>query len=230
MLDDICALIRIPSEKGKPADGMPYGEGPAKAMAEAAKLAQKHHFSVQNFDNHVIAVDLNNNPRQLDILAHVDVVPAGSGWSVTQPFEPIIKDGRLYGRGSSDDKGPAMAALYAMRAVRDLNIPLTKGVRLVLGGDEECGSSDMAYYYQRVAEAPMTFSPDASFPVINIEKGRFGTWVKAEWEESPALPRIVSARGGVKSNVVPDMAEAVLDGISKQDVSACAQQIAEKAE
>ncbi|MFR4578452.1 MAG: M20/M25/M40 family metallo-hydrolase [Clostridium fessum] len=92
---------------------------------------------------------------------------------MTQPFEPIVKDGKLYGRGTADDKGPAVAALYAMRAVKELGIPVTKNVRLILGTDEECGSSDIEHYYKVEKEAPMTFSPDASFPVINIEKGRF---------------------------------------------------------
>lgn len=228
MLRDICALIRIPSEKGEAKEGMPYGEGPAKAMDAAAKLAESRGFSSRNYENRVITIDLNDKPRQLDILAHLDVVPAGNNWTVTEPFEPILKDGKLYGRGTADDKGPAVAALYAMMAVRDLGIPLTKNVRLVLGGDEECGSSDIAYYYQHESEAPMTFSPDAAFPVINIEKGRFGTWVQAGWKESCALPRIVSAHGGVKNNVVPDTAEAVLEGIAAEEVSACARRAAEK--
>lgn len=228
MLRDICALIRIPSEKGEAKDGMPFGEGPAKALAAAEQMAKGYGFSVRNYENHVLAVNLNDKPRQLDILAHLDVVPAGNGWSVTQPFEPVLKDGRLYGRGSADDKGPAVAALYAMKAVKDLNIPLTKNARLVLGGDEECGSADMTYYYSKETEAPMTFSPDAEFPVINLEKGRFSTWVKAEWKEAPVLPRIVSAKGGVKSNVVPDAAEAVLEGFPLKDVSSCAKQAEEK--
>ena len=98
-------------------------------------------------------------------------MPAGEGWTVTEPFEPVIKDGKLYGRGTADDKGPAVAALYAMRAVKELGIPVKKNVRLILGTDEECGSSDIAVYYKQEKEAPMTFSPDAEFPVIKRGKG-----------------------------------------------------------
>nr|WP_319488934.1 Sapep family Mn(2+)-dependent dipeptidase [uncultured Caproiciproducens sp.] len=219
LLRDICALIRIPSEKGEPKSGMPFGEDTAKALAAAIELAKGIGFRVKNYENYVAAVDLNDLPKQLDMLAHLDVVPAGNGWSVTQPFEPVVKDGKLYGRGSADDKGPAVAALYAMKAVRDLQVPLKKNVRLILGTDEECGSHDITYYYGQEQEAPMTFSPDAAFPVVNIEKGRFSNWIEAHWEEDTALPRILSVSGGVKSNVVPDTARAVLEGFSVKELS-----------
>ena len=93
----------------------------------------------------------------MDILAHLDVVPAGDDWTVTKPFEPKMVDGRLYGRGSADDKGPAMAGLWAAKAVKDLKIPLSKNCRVILGTDEESGSSDIAYYYQKEEEAPLPF-------------------------------------------------------------------------
>lgn len=228
MLRDAAELIRIPSEKGEPKPGMPFGEFPAKALDTAADIAKKMGFSVRDYDHYVIAVDMNDFERQLDILAHLDVVPAGTGWSVTKPFEPLIKDGKLYGRGAADDKGPAIAALYAMKAVRDLHVPLKKNVRLVLGSDEECGSADMKHYYEMEPEAPMTFSPDCEFPVINIEKGRYSTWIRASWTEDTGLPRILSAHGGVKGNVVPDEAQAVIEGLSISELSEYIQSASER--
>ncbi len=219
MLRDIGTLIRIPSEKGEPAPGMPFGRFPAEALAAAGRIAQGMGFPVRGYGGFAVAVDLNGLPRQLDILAHLDVVPGGGGWSVTRPFEPAVRDGRLYGRGAADDKGPAVAALYALRAARDLHFPLKKSVRLVLGSDEESGSADLKHYYEREREAPMTFSPDAEFPVVNIEKGRYSTWFRASWKESARLPRILSVRGGVRGNMVPDTAEAVAEGLSVPDLS-----------
>ena len=110
--------------------------------------------------------------KALDILSHLDVVPVSEDWKKTQPFEPLIEGDRIYGRGTSDDKGPAIAALYAMRCVRELGLNLKNGVRLICGSDEECGSADLEYYYSQEQEALYTFSPDADYPLINIEKGR----------------------------------------------------------
>lgn len=227
MIEDIFTLCRINSEKMPYQAGMPYGEGPFRALEAALSMAEKYGFSINNYDNYVGTADINDKESQLDILAHMDVVPAGEGWTVTEPFIPIEKDGRLYGRGTSDDKGPAVAALYAMRAVKELGIPLSKNVRLILGTDEECGSSDIAHYYSVEKEAPMTFSPDGAFPVVNIEKGGLAGEFTAEWEESSALPRVISVEAGIKVNVVPGKAYAVLEGLDDNLVRAESQKITE---
>ena len=203
MIEDICTLCRINSEKMPYVEGKPYGEGPFQALQAALNMAEGYGFTIRNYDNYVGTADLNDKERQLDILAHLDVVPAGEGWTETKPFEPVVKDGKLFGRGTADDKGPAVAALYAMRAVKELGIPLNKNVRLILGTDEECGSSDIVNYYDKEDEAPMTFSPDAEFPVINIEKGRLEGHFHASFQASEAMPRLVKAEAGIKANVVP---------------------------
>ena len=228
MLDDICALCRINSEKMPYSAGKPFGEGAFAALNEALEMAEKYGFAIRNYDNYVGTIDMNDKEAQLDILAHLDVVPAGEGWTVTEPFSPIEKDGKLYGRGTADDKGPAMAALYAMRAVKELGIPLKKDVRLILGTDEECGSSDIAHYYKTEKEAPMTFSPDGAFPVVNIEKGRLPGHFTANWEASEALPRLVRLNAGVKTNVVPGKAFAVIAGLSTEELEKAAKEITEQ--
>ena len=222
LVDDICRLVRIDSSKSEPLEGRPFGEGPAAVLAEALKIAEEMGLRTKNYDNYAGAVDISDQPKQLEILAHLDVVPAGEGWSVTQPFVPVVADGKLYGRGSADDKGPAIAALYALKAVRDLNVPLRGNARLVLGTDEECGSGDMRYYFRHEPEAPMTFSPDADFPLVNLEKGSFSDSFEAHWEKDDRLPRVVSVDGGIKGNVVPGRATAVIDGLTPEQAEAYA--------
>ena len=223
MVEDIFTLCRINSEKMPYEEGMPYGRGAATALAEALALAEKYGFSITNYDNYVGTADMNDKEKQLDILAHLDVVPAGEGWKETEPFEPILKDGLLLGRGTADDKGPAVAALYAMRAVKELGIPLSKNVRLILGTDEECGSSDIEHYYDVEEEAPMTFSPDADFPVTNVEKGRLEAHFNASFEPSAALPRLVAVNTGIKANVVPGKAQASVEGFEMSVLEAAAE-------
>ena len=218
MLNDLMDMIRINSEKGEEKPEMPYGEGPYKAIQSASKLLEGYGFKITNYDNRVITADSFDLPNQLDILAHLDVVPAGDDWTVTEPYNPVIKDGLLYGRGSCDDKGPAIAAVYAVRAVKELGIPLKQGVRLILGSDEECGSSDVEYYYSKEKAAPMTITPDASWPLINIEKGGIHNEFTASFEKTDMTPSVVSVKGGIKINVVPGKATAVVKGLKEKDV------------
>lgn len=218
MVEDICALCRINSEKMPYQSGKPYGEGAFQALERALSMAEDYGFLIKNYDNYVGTADLNDGEACLDILAHLDVVPAGEGWEVTEPFEPVEKDGKLYGRGTADDKGPAVAALYAMRAVKELGFPTERNCRLILGTDEECGSSDIVHYYEKEKEAPMTFSPDGEFPVVNIEKGRLAGNFTREFAASKALPRLLSVNAGIKVNVVPGKASASAQGLDLSDL------------
>ena len=134
----------------------------------------------------------------------------------------------MFGRGTADDKGPAVAAIYAMRAVKELGYPLKKNVRLVLGSDEECGSSDLEYYYKKEVEAPCTFSPDAEFPVINIEKGGMRGHFEKTSDAGTTGVRLVSLQAGTKLNVVPGKAYAELAGMTKEDLKTCADETEQK--
>ncbi|MCI8725420.1 MAG: M20 family metallopeptidase [Hungatella sp.] len=228
MIEDIFTLCRIDSQKMPYEEGMPYGKGPARALTEALSIAERYGFAVTNYDNYVGTADFNDKEKQLDILAHLDVVPAGEGWKVTEPFEPILKDGKLFGRGTADDKGPAMAALYGMRAVKELGIPLSRNVRLILGTDEECGSSDLVHYYGIEKEAPMSFSPDAAYPVTNVEKGGLAGHFTGSFEPSDKLPKLVSLEAGIKVNVVPGKAYGIVEGLERSVMDEVAKQVEEE--
>ncbi len=218
LVEDVKTMVRIRSDRGEAAPGAPFGPGPDAALQKFLEISAARGFAVRNYDGYVGAIDLNDKPRQLDILAHLDVVPVADNWTVCAPFDPVVLDGKIYGRGTSDDKGPAVAALWAMQCVRDLGVALSKNVRLIVGTDEECGSSDIAYYYGIEQEAPMTFSPDADFPVINIEKGGLFGHITAQFTPSEALPKLVRFQSGFKVNVVPDTAQAVVKGLTAAQV------------
>ncbi len=229
LVQDLCDFIKIDSVKGAYEQGKPFGEGPFNALHFGMDLAEKYGFEIKNYDNYVATADYDNAlPHTLDILAHTDVVPAGEGWTVTEPFKPVVKDGKIYGRGSSDDKGPLMAAMYAMRALKESGVELKKGIRLIMGADEESGSADIEQYYQEEQEAEMTFSPDAEFPIINIEKGMFRGAITKTVAESTALPRLVSLEAGVALNAVPQKAVIRLEGFDMNLAEAPMDEIAKE--
>jgi succinyl-diaminopimelate desuccinylase len=213
MLSDLAALIAVKSVDGTPQMGMPYGSGPRRALDVMTELIQEKGFAVDNFENRVISADLNGRTPILGILAHLDVVAEGDGWD-TDPFQLTIRDGCVFGRGVTDDKGPAVAALYAMWAAHVLAPELPKGCRLIFGSAEETGSDDIARYRQSIPLPEMVFTPDADYPLINLEKGRFAPYFTAVWPQNTARSRVVRLKGGCTPNVVPHYAEAVITGIS----------------
>lgn len=224
MAQDIADLVRIDSTKGKAEEGMPFGAGPASALAAMQEKMERYGFSSKNYDNYCVTADLaGRGDKALDMLAHLDVVPVSDDWKKTKPFEPLIEGQYMYGRGTSDDKGPAVAALYAMRAVKELGIELSRGVRLICGSDEECGSSDLEHYYAIEKEAEYTFSPDANFPLINIEKARLEKKLEADLPEDYRTPCILEIEAGSKSNVIPGYADAVFRGMPQESLSKAAE-------
>ena len=218
MVRDICRLIAVKSVRSEPEKDMPFGPGARAALDKAVEIAAEKGFGAVNFDNYAVHFDLNGNEPVLGMLAHLDVVAEGDGWTLP-PYEGTVKDGRIYGRGAADDKGPAVAALYAMCAAREIAPELTKGARLILGTAEETGSEDIAYYRQKTKLPPFVFSPDADYPVINIEKGRFAPLFEASWRESGELPRCVSIEGGHTANIVPQYASAVIEGMNASQLA-----------
>ena len=218
MIEDIKMLVKIDSVRAAALPGKPYGEGAAEALEAGIALFEKHGFKGTNWDNYAIDTTINGKELGMDILAHLDVVPGGDGWTKTTPFEPVVEDGKMFGRGTSDDKGPAVAALYAMKAVRDLGFELDKDVRLILGSDEECGSSDIAYYFGKNSHAPMTISPDADFPLVFLEKGSMPTTFTAQVSLEAGIPRVRSVVSGIKLNVVPAKADAEVEGMAAAEV------------
>ncbi|MEA4814051.1 MAG: Sapep family Mn(2+)-dependent dipeptidase [Oscillospiraceae bacterium] len=221
MLGDIKTLVAIRSVSGAPDGDKPFGAEPARALETALTLAKKYGFEqVANIDNYVGTVEIGEGEAKLGMLAHLDVVPEGSGWTECGPFDGAEKDGKLFGRGVSDDKGPAITALYAMRCIKDLGLPVKNKVRLILGTSEETGSQDIEYYFKHYPTPPMVFSPDGEYPILNIEKGQLRPEFDASFAECKELPRIKAISGGTVLNAVPPLADAEVEGMSAADVRA----------
>lgn len=211
MIDTLQKWIRVPSVKGEAAPGAPFGKEVRSMLDMALADCEQMGFKTQNFDGYIAHADLGEGSDEdaLAILAHLDVVPEGDGWKYP-PYSAVIENGRMYGRGTSDDKGPAVAALYAMKAVKDAGIPLRRKVRLILGCDEESGWEDIAHY-NKVATMPrMGFSPDASYPIINIEKGICRLELHGVLSNEGL--QVIAFNNGERPNVIPGRASALVAG------------------
>lgn len=220
LVESVSRLVRIDSTLGEAQPGKPFGPGPAAALEEALALAAEWGLPGENLEGYVGVVDLNEKDTALHILGHLDVVDPGDGWIKTTAFQPKLEDGILYGRGTDDDKGPMVAALLAMRAVKEMGIPLRHNVRILFGTDEETGFRDVNWYYANHPYAPNTISPDADFPIINIEKGHYQPTLRAGWEKENCLPRVTGIQGGVRLNMVPPKANATVEGLSPSEIQA----------
>lgn len=220
LMTDLFSLLRIDSvrDDSKASEEFPVGPGPAQALQHFLKLAERDGFQTENFDNWAGHIDLGDGDETLGILAHVDVVPIDSGWE-SDPFEPIIKNNRLYARGSSDDKGPAMAAYYAMKIVRELGLPLNKKIRFIIGTDEESDWQCMDHYFSKNPQPDLGFSPDAYFPIINGEKGNVSLCLKFPVQDQQSNRTLLALQAGQRENMVPQDARAEIQLENKADAS-----------
>ena len=200
-------LMAIPSvSRGEPKPGMPLGQEVHRALTYALELAKKLGFQdARSLDGYCGVVDYGQGEETLMIMAHLDVVPAGPAWS-SDPFQPEIREGRLYGRGAIDDKGPAVSALYALYAVKEAGIPLKRRVRILLGCDEEQDWACIDRYKQTEPAPTLAFTPDGAYPVVHSERNILHTVYEKKWD-APSGLRI---RCGTAANVIPGEAEAML--------------------
>ncbi len=207
MVASVQELVRIRSTAGESAPGVPTGTGPRDALVLALRIADRLEFSTVNLDNYVGYAEFGKGEEYVAALGHVDVVPEGENWKYP-PFGGEIHDKKIYGRGSLDDKGPAIAALYGARAVLESGFSLSRRVRVIFGTDEETGDRDLPYYLSKEKPPVTGFTPDADFPVVFAEKGIL--WIELEKKFStPAHGTMVtSIAGGTAVNMVPDSATA----------------------
>ena len=217
ILRDLAELVRIPSVRSAAEPGMPFGRESARALETVLAMAERLGLTVKNVDNYAGHAEYGEGEETAAVLAHVDVVPAGEGWE-SDPYTMVIRDGCCYGRGTADDKGEAIVALYCLKALMDEKVPAKRRLRVVFGAAEETGSEDLAYYYQKEPLPVMGFTPDAEYGICNREKGRVSAVITGKTEGS--VVRAFTA--GTVANAVPARAEAVLTCSSAQREALCA--------
>ena len=207
LLQDIAALVAIDSVEGTPEEGAPFGAGPRAALDKTLELAAGMGFATRNCENYIGYAELAgaDPEKYLATICHVDVVPVGNGWTA-DPFKMRIQDGWLLGRGVSDDKGPMIVTLYALKFLKEQGYQLRYPIRAIVGDNEETHMNDVKYYLENYPAPVFCFTPDAEFPVCNGEKGHFG----AELVSPVCNGVIAEFEGGVANNAVPDRASALV--------------------
>ncbi len=216
MFSDLAQFIAIPSvSEFCDSETAPYGENVKKALDLAAEKARAWGFEAKNLGRCTEIRYGTGKGAKIYIVGHLDVVPEGDGWE-TPPYEMTEKDGCIYGRGVLDDKGPSVAVLYALKALKDEGIVTNADLRVILGGEEEKGMSDLIWYVSQYGAPDFGLTPDSSFPIINAELGIVHGTFRFENVARSGKTKLVSLHGGRAFNCVPDRCEAELECEDKE--------------
>lgn len=212
IIEKVRGCVRIKSVMDVPQPGMPFGQGVHAALQYALDLAGTLGFRTVNLDNMIGYAEYGEGEEMVAVLGHIDVVPEGGGW-IYPPYAAEIHDGKIYGRGVLDDKGATIGALYALKAIKDSGMKLKRRIRVIFGTNEENGSKCAKYYAEKDETPVAGFTPDASYPIINGEKGIVNCIFRKalSGKEKSGL---LSIKGGTAVNSVPDYAEAVFKACS----------------
>lgn len=210
-------LIRYPSVRGPSRPGSPFGSPVHEALRHLLALGERWGFKTRDVDGYAGYVEFGPEGERpsideetVAVLTHLDVVPAGEGWT-HPPYAGVLEDGRVYGRGASDNKGPAVVALFALKALRDAGYKPSRPLRVIFGCSEETGMEDMPWFFSREPLPWMAFTPDVGYPAINREKGILH--LELSWRCSHAHvegPVVLSLSGGDAINMVPQRCVAEL--------------------
>lgn len=207
LVNDIMRLVRIGSVSNPDASEKPFGSECRRCMDEMLKIGSEHGFYTENYEYYVgsIGAKEKNWDNMIGFWNHLDVVPVGNYWKYS-PFEPVLEEYYLIGRGAQDNKGPAIGILYMMQCLRELQIDLKHELCLFVGCDEERGMSDIAYYTTHYPTPQMSMIADSGFPVCYGEKGIIEG--KMIWQKNHK-DELWDLDGGSAGNMIPDTAYAV---------------------
>ncbi|MER3126924.1 dipeptidase PepV [Bacillus pumilus] len=220
LIEDTQSFLQIESvldeEGGK--EGQPFGEKVDEALQYMLKKGEDEGFTVKNVDGYAGHIEYGEGEDIVGVLCHVDVVPAGDGWT-TPPFSADIRENKIFARGAIDDKGPTMAAFYALKMLKDTGMKLSKKIRLIIGTDEESDWRCVEHYFKHEAMPQIGFAPDADFPIIHAEKGIIDailsfTYQQTEHHQRYTLKQFTS---GMRLNMVPDESAAIVTAAQEHD-------------
>ena len=214
MIEDIQTLCQIPSvlDETTANEGQPFGEKCREALEAMLEIGQRDGFVCENVDGYAGHIDIGNQEETFGILGHLDVVPCNAkGWN-TEPYGATLENGKLYGRGVADDKGPLIAGYYAAKIIHELKLPVKMKTRIIFGCNEENGSKCMQYYFTKKPYPAMGFTPDAQFPVVYGEKAGVNFKITGTIDKD----NLIGLYSGTRPNIVPEVCEAYLIGSYKQ--------------
>lgn len=171
MILSIKEILKIDSVETEAKEGAPFGIGVKEALEKTLDLAKSLGFMTKNIDNYIGYASLGNSEDYVCAIGHLDVVPPLEGWK-HPPFSGYEEGGVIYSRGVLDNKGPILSCLFALYALKELNLSLKREVRIIFGCDEETGFEDLKYYLTKEKPPIMGFTPDCKYPVVYAERGR----------------------------------------------------------
>ena len=204
IVQTLMGLIRIPSVKSEPEPHAPFGENCAAALEAAHKLYEREGLETKKTDSYALA-SYGSGTHTLGVFAHADVVPVNAAdWTVCAPFEPVVRDGFVYGRGSDDNKSGVVASLYAVKMLRELGLPFDGKLLLYTGSNEESGMADMAEFVNNEPMPDISLVPDGGYPFSYGEKSILRLYLTSK----TAFREILDVTGGKAANMVLDRADA----------------------
>ncbi|ULG73662.1 dipeptidase PepV [Macrococcus brunensis] len=220
IIEDLKGLLAIESVRDDSlmSKETPVGPGPREALEYMYKIAERDGFKSVDIDHIAGRIEMGKGDDLFGILCHVDVVPAGSGWE-TAPFDPVVTEDRVIARGTLDDKGPTIAAYYAVKILNDMNVDFKKRIHMIIGTDEESGWMCTDRYFQTEEMPDLGIAPDADFPLIHGEKGitTFDIVQTSSPEGETPEVELKALNAGERYNMVPDFAEAKMVVREKMD-------------
>lgn len=205
LIQDCQTLLRFPSVESNPEPNAPFGRPVRDALSWILTLSKGWGMQTKDLDGYAGYAEFGSGEKLIMSLGHLDVVPVGSDWK-HDPFGAEIDQGYLYARGTVDDKGPTIAALYAARALKECAPNLPARIRSVFGCDEESGFECIKHYLKTEEIPTYGIAPDASWPLYHAEKGIADLTLliprpKGEFE-------LLEASGGERPNIVMDRCQA----------------------